>query len=67
MTQKYEVVFETKLYYSVFVDAEDEQEASEKAIDNRFPPKISVPTGFEIADDETDWFIDGVVEVSYDD
>ncbi len=67
MSQKYEVVFETKLYFSVFVDAEDEQEASEKAIDTRFPPKISVPTGFEVADDETDWFIDGVIPVSYDD
>lgn len=67
MTQKYEVVFETKLYYSVFVDAEDDQEAADKAIDTRFPPKIGVPAGFEVADNETDWFIDGVLAVTYDD
>lgn len=58
----YEVVLETTLYYSVFVDADDQDEASDKALD-RGLPTLPVPHGFEVNDD---WFVGGVVEVKDD-
>ena len=62
--KKFEVVFETPLYFSVFVDAEDQDEAQAKAVDNHFPEGFSVPRGYEIDDN---WFVSGIVRASDDD
>lgn len=62
---KFEVVFETPLYYSIFVDADDQEDASNKAVDYHYPSQISLPRGFEAEQD--DWFIGGVVRVRDDD
>lgn len=65
MSQKFEVVFETAVYKTVFVDAEDAEEASNKAIENHFPPnEIPLPNGYEL---NSDWFVEGVMPVRYDD
>ena len=65
MTEKFEVVFETALYKSVFVDADDPDEAAEKAVEN-FPPasELPLPQGYEI---NPGWFVEGVMAVKYDD
>ena len=57
---KYEVVLETTVYYSVFVDAEDQDAAADKALD-RGVPQVHLPNGFEI--DDRRWFVGGVVAV----
>lgn len=61
----FEVVFETPLYRSVFVEADDADEASEKAIDRHYPAQISLPHGYEAEQDN--WFVGGVVRVRDDD
>ncbi|UVG35233.1 hypothetical protein SEA_CECE_227 [Microbacterium phage Cece] len=59
----FEVVLETALYYSVFVDADDADEAADKVMD-RDTPTLNLPKGFEY--DER-WFVGGVVAVRDDD
>lgn len=59
MRKTYEVVMETAIYYSVFVDAEDQDEAEDKARE-RDVPAVALPHGFELNDD---WFVGGVVVV----
>jgi len=62
---KFEVVFETSVYYSVFVDADNAQDASDKALEQEFPPpSLHVPNGFEVSED---WFVEGVVRAGDDD
>ncbi len=63
--RKFEVVLETALYYSVFIDADDQDEAADMVLSSeKYPPQISVPNGFEVNDD---WFVGGVVVVRDDD
>lgn len=62
---RYEVVFETALYRSVFVDAEDQDEASTKAVEHFFPAtELPLPPGYELNDG---WFVEGVIRVRDDD
>ncbi len=61
---RFEVVFETAIYYSVIVDADDADEAAESALETKFPPQIAVPNGFEVNDA---WFVGGTVRVRDDD
>ena len=61
---KFEVVLETPLYYSVVVDADDQDEAANIAMDNYYPSAIHLPRGFEAEQD--DWFVGGVVRVRDD-
>jgi hypothetical protein len=65
MTERYEVVFETAIYKSVFVEAESEDEAAEKALEN-FPPDVELPlpAGYDL---NPRWFVEGVMAVKYDD
>lgn len=64
-SRTFEVVLETTLYYSVFIDADDPDEASARVLESeKFPPQINVPKGFEVNDD---WFVGGVVAVRDDD
>lgn len=62
---KYEVVLETPLYFSIFVDADDQDEAADKAMDRHYPSQISLPHGYEA--DQDGWFVGGVVRVRDDD
>ena len=62
---KYEVVLETPLYFSIFVDADDPDEAADKAMDRYYPAQISLPNGYEA--EQEDWFVGGVVRVRDDD
>ncbi len=57
---RYEVVLETALYYSVYVDAEDAEEAEDIAME-RGAPSFHLPHGFEVSDK---WFVDGAVDIS---
>jgi hypothetical protein len=52
---KYEVVLETTLYYSVYVDAEDSTDAEDIALE-KGAPSFSMPHGFEVDDK---WYIGG--------
>lgn len=61
---RYEVVFETALTYTVYVDADDADEAQDKAFERKFPGVIGVPQGFEVNEN---WFIDSVTSVDEDD
>lgn len=61
----FEVVLETTLYCSVFIEGDDQDEAAERVLDSaKFPPQISVPNGFEV---DEKWFVGGVVAVRDDD
>lgn len=62
---KFEVVLETTLYYNVFVDADDQEEASDKAMDRHYPSLISLPIGYEAEQDN--WFVGGVVRIRDED
>lgn len=56
----YEVVFETSVFYSVYVDAESQEEASDIAWEKHNIPDVALPKGFELDDD---WFVSGVVQM----
>lgn len=62
---KFEVVLETPLYYSVFVDADNADAASALVLDSYYPSPIHLPKGYEAAQD--DWFVGGVLRVRDDD
>lgn len=62
---RFEVVLETTMYYSVVVDAEDQDEAADKVMDRHYPSQVSLPNGYEAEQDS--WFIGGVVRVRDDD
>lgn len=59
---KFQVVFETAIYHTVFVDAHDAEEAQNKAFD-LIPDSVYMPNGFEVNES---WFIDSVVVVDDD-
>lgn len=59
---KFQVVLETAIYHTVYVDANDPSEAQDKAFD-LLPESVYVP-GFEVNEA---WFIDSVVNVGDDD
>jgi len=62
---KFVVVFETALYRSLVVEAEDRDEAANKAVDAFLPaPEIPLPTGYEVNDG---WFVEDVVKAVDDD
>jgi hypothetical protein len=62
---RFEVIFENPLYFSVFVEAEDREEAETIAVENHFPSsEIPLPPGFELNDG---WFVEGSVRVRDDD
>lgn len=62
---KFEVVFETQMWFSVFVDADDQEEAENIATETHFPSsEIPLPSGYELNDR---WFVEGVLPVRYDD
>jgi len=61
--KKFEVVFETAVYKTVVVEAEDIEEAQDIAVDNHFPDLIPTPYGYELDDN---WFVEGVTRVRDD-
>ena len=60
MSERFEVVLETTLWYSVYVSAEDKEAAQDKALE-RGVPQVHLPKGFELNDN---WFVEGVVAVN---
>lgn len=62
---RFEVVLETPLYYSVVVEADDQDEAANKVMDTYYPSQVSLPKGYEA--DQEEWFVGGVVRVRDDD
>jgi hypothetical protein len=62
---RFEVVFETALYRSVFVEAADREEAETLAVENHFPAsELPLPPGYDL---NPDWFVEGTVRVRDDD
>lgn len=61
MSKKFQVVFETAVYYSVFIDAEDGDEAVDVALDTKFPlTEIPLPPGYELNES---WFVEDVTRI----
>lgn len=57
---RYEVVLETTLYYSVYVDADDSTDAEDRALEKGAPAFV-MPHGFEVDDK---WYIGGSVNLN---
>lgn len=63
MAETYQVVFETAVYRTVYVTADDADEAQAKAIDHNYPESLYLPNGYELNDV---WFVDSVSRVNDD-
>lgn len=65
MSKQFTVVFETAIYYSVVVNAEDADEAATKALENKPPAtEIPLPLGYELNDR---WFVEDVSRIRDED
>lgn len=62
---KFAVVFESSVYKTVYISADDADHAQEKAFDYHFPEVFISTPGVEIND--SGWFVDSIQRVDEND